>query len=90
MGRGVATNHAGLPQHTTLHYAGDPKLPDARLGDTGSRAPDIPCSCPESSVHEYVERLIEIMGKAHDALRAQQWQIRTEDSEEPPLYQVGD
>jgi len=30
------------------------------------------------------------MGKAHDALRAQQWQTRTEDSEEPPLYQVGD
>jgi len=30
------------------------------------------------------------MGKAHDALRAQQWQIRTEDSDEPPLYQVGD
>jgi len=30
------------------------------------------------------------MGKAHDALRAQQWQTRTEDSEKPPLYQVGD
>jgi len=45
---------------------------------------------PESPVHEYVGRLIEIMGKAHDALRAQQWQIRMEDSEEPPLHQVGD
>jgi len=45
---------------------------------------------PESSVHEYVGRLIEIMGKAHDALWAQQWQIRTENLEEPPLYQVGD
>jgi len=30
------------------------------------------------------------MGKAYDALWAQQWKIRTEDSEEPPLYQVGD
>jgi len=45
---------------------------------------------PESPVHEYVERLIEIMGKAHDALRAQQWQICMEDSEEPRLYQVRD
>jgi len=45
---------------------------------------------PESPVHEYVGGLIEIMGKAHDALHAQQWQTRTEDSEEPPLYQVGD
>jgi len=34
--------------------------------------------------------LIEVMGKTHDALHAQQWQTRTEDSEEPPLYQVGD
>jgi len=33
---------------------------------------------------------IEIMGKAHDALRAQQWQTCSEDSEKPPLYQVGD
>jgi len=30
---------------------------------------------PESPVHEYVGKLVEIMGKAHDALRAQQWQI---------------
>jgi len=44
----------------------------------------------ESPVHEYVGSLIEVMGKAHDTLRAQQWQTRTEDSEEPPLYQVGD
>jgi len=47
-------------------------------------------SAPESPIHEYVGGLIEIMGKAHDALHAQQWQTRTEDSEEPPLYQVGD
>jgi len=29
-------------------------------------------SVPESPVHEYVGDLIEIMGKAHDALHAQQ------------------
>jgi len=45
---------------------------------------------PKSPVHEYVGRLIEIMSKAHDALQVQQWQIRTEDSEEPSMYQVGD
>jgi len=47
-------------------------------------------SAPESPIHEYVGGLIEIMGKAHDALHAQQGQTRTENSEEPPLYQVGD
>jgi len=30
---------------------------------------------PESPVHEYVEKLVKIMGRAHDALRAQQWHI---------------
>jgi len=45
---------------------------------------------PESPVHEYMGGLVEIMVKAHDALCAQQWQARSEDSEEPPLYQVGD
>jgi len=40
---------------------------------------------PKSPVHESVGKLIKTMGKAHDALRAQQWQIRTEDSEEPPV-----
>jgi len=43
----------------------------------------------ESPVHEYVESLIEVMGKAHDALRAQQWQTRTEDSEEPLVVPGG-
>jgi len=38
---------------------------------------------PESPVHEYVGGLIETMGRAHDALRAQQCQTHTEDSEEP-------
>jgi len=45
---------------------------------------------PEASVHEYVGKLIETMEQAHEALQKQQWQMRTEDSEEPPLYQVGD
>jgi len=45
---------------------------------------------PELPVHEYVGGLIEIMGKAHDALCVQQWQTHSVESEEPPLYQVGD
>jgi len=90
MGLGAAANHACLPQHTTLHYTGDPNF--LMLGRE-TRVPEhltyhVPT--PESSVHEYVGKLIETMGKAHDALRAQQWQIRMKDSEELPLYQVGD
>jgi len=46
MRRSAAANHADLLQHTTLGHAGDPKLSDARLGDTGSGMPDIPCPCP--------------------------------------------
>jgi len=45
---------------------------------------------PEAPVHEYVGKLIETMEQAHEAVLEQQWQTRTEDSEEPPLYQVGD
>jgi len=85
MGRGAASDHAGLPQRTTLQHTGDPKLMLGRR----TRVPDhltyhVPA--PESPVHEYVGKLVEIMGRAHDALRAKQWQIRTEDSEEPAPY----
>jgi len=44
----------------------------------------------EFSVHEYVGKWVESMRKAHDALREKQWTVRTEDSEEPPLYREGD
>jgi len=51
-----------------------------------TRVPDhltyhVPAS--ESPVHEYVGKLVETMRKAHDALRAQQWQIQIENSEWP-------
>jgi len=45
---------------------------------------------PEFPVHEYVGKLVECKRKAHDALREKQWAVRTEDSEEPPLYREGD
>jgi len=77
-------------QHTTLQYLGDPKPSDARPGDPGPGAPNIPCFRTRVPVHEYVGKLIKTMEEAHDALRKKQWQTRTEYFEEPPLYQVGD
>jgi len=44
----------------------------------------------DCSVHEYASELVEQMKAAHKMLREKQWQVRCEDSEEPPFYQVGD
>jgi len=87
---GTATNHACLPQHTTLHSTTQ-ETPNFLMLGWETRVPEhltyhVPAL--ESSVHEYVGKLIETICKAHDALRAQQWQIRTKDSEELPSYQV--
>jgi len=41
-------------------------------------------------VHEYASELVERMKVAHEMLREEQWQVRGEDFEKPPLYQVGD
>jgi len=43
----------------------------------------------ENSGHEYASELVEQMRVAHEMLREKQWQVRREDSEEPPLYQTG-
>jgi len=45
---------------------------------------------PEYSIHEYAAELVERMKVAHEILREKQWQVRQEDSDEPPLYQAGD
>jgi len=45
---------------------------------------------PESNIHDYVDELITRMRTAHEVLREQQWQIRSDDSDDPPLYKVGD
>jgi len=45
---------------------------------------------PEGPVHKYVRELVDRMRTAHEALREKQWQVRGEDSDEPPLYQTGD
>jgi len=43
----------------------------------------------DNSVHEYASKLVERMRAAHEMLREKQWQVRCEDSNEPPLYQAG-
>jgi len=58
-----------------------------------TRVPDhLTYHVPEQDypVHEYASELVERMRVAHKILREKQWQVRKEDSEEPPLYQVGD
>jgi len=42
------------------------------------------------SVPKYASRLVEQMQAAHAILRKKQWQVRQEDSSEPPLYQERD
>jgi len=45
---------------------------------------------PESNVHDYVDELVKRMVTAHEVLREQQWQVRSGDSDDTPLYKVGD
>jgi len=45
---------------------------------------------PESSVHDYVDELVKRMRTAHEVLREQQWQVKSDDSDDPSLYKVGD
>ena len=44
----------------------------------------------ETHVHEYSKQLVSDMQDAHDCLREMQKDLRTEDSEEPLLYKIGD
>jgi len=45
---------------------------------------------PKSNVHDYVDELVKRMRTAHEVLREQQWQVRSGDSDDPPLYKVRD
>jgi len=45
---------------------------------------------PESSVHDYVDMLVKRMRTAEKVLREQEWQVRSSDPGDPPLYKVGD
>jgi len=44
---------------------------------------------PKEPVHEYVRELLDRMQTASGKCK-KQWQVRGEDSDEPPLYQTGD
>jgi len=69
------------------------ETPDLLKLGQETRVPDHPTyhvPVQDNSVHEYVGELVERMRAAHKMLREKQWQVRSKDSEEPPLYQVGD
>jgi len=78
--------------HSTPHSS-TKVTPNFLMLGRESRVPDHlthHVSAPESPVHEYMRKLVELMENAHDALLEKQWQVWTKDSKEPPLYQVGD
>jgi len=86
-----------LPQvmwayRSTLHTSTG-ETPNLSMLDRETRVPDhLTYHVPEQDypVHGYASKLVEQMKVAHELLREKQWQVRKEDSEEPPLYQVGD
>jgi len=58
-----------------------------------TRAPDhLTYHIPEQdySIYEYASGLVEKMQVTHKILQEKQWQVQQEDSNGPPLYQVGD
>lgn len=86
-----------LPQIMRAHRA----TPNATTGETPNflmygremRLPDqVAYHVPDAiqPTNEYIQRLQANMQQAHDLLRKQQWKIRTEDSDEPPLFQKGE
>lgn len=58
------------------------RLPDQIVYGTSDSEP--------TTTQQYALDLLERLQEAHDKLRQQQLEIRTEDTEEPPLYEVGD
>jgi len=82
-----------LPQimqayRNTLHYSTQEILNFLMLGHETQVLDHLTyhVPAPESPLHEYVWKLIKIMDEAYDALREKQWNVQTEDLEEPPLY----
>lgn len=65
-----------------LMFGREVRLPDALLNDIAEKD-NVP-------VEEYAQIIQERMQRAHQMIREEQLQARTEDSEEPPLFKVGD
>jgi len=97
LGRGQEELDVVLPQvmrayRSTPHTSAG-ETPNLLMLGREARVPDhLNYHIPEQgySIHQYAGRLVEQMQVAHEILREKQWQMRQEDSNEPPLYQVGD
>jgi len=97
LGRGQEEWDVVLPQvmraHRTTPHTSTGETPNLLMLGRETRVPDhLAYHIPEQdySIHENASGLVEKMQVAHKILREKQWQVRQEDSNEPPLYQVGD
>ena len=97
LGRGQEEWDLVLPQimraYRSTPHTSTGETPNLLMLGREARVPDhLNYHIPEQSysVPEYASRLVEQMQVAHAMLREKQWQVRQEDSSEPPLYQVGD
>jgi len=97
LGRGQEEWDLELPQvmraYCSTPHTSTGETPNLLMFGRETRVPDhLAYHIPEHdySIHEYAEELVEKMKVAHEILREKQWQVRQEDSDEPPLYQAGD
>jgi len=92
LGRSQEEWDTALPQvkcaYPSARHTSTGKTPNLLMLCRETRVPD---HVPEqdNSVHEYASELVERKKAAHEMLREKQWQVQCKDSEEPPLYQVG-
>jgi len=97
LGRGQEEWDVVLPQviraYRSTPHTSTGETPNLLMLGRETRVPEhLTYHIPEQdySIHEYASELVEKMRVAHEILREKQWQVRQEDSVEPPLYQVGD
>jgi len=94
LGRGQEEWDMVLPQvmraYRSTSHTSTGETPNLLMLGRETRVPDhLTYHIPEQdySIHEYASELVEKMKVAHKILRERQWQVRKEDSDEPPLYQ---
>jgi len=93
LGRGKEEWDVVLPQvmraYRSTPHTSTRKTPNLLMLGREIRVPDhLNYYIPEQdcSIHEYASGLVEKMRVAHEILRQKQWQVRQENSSEPPLY----
>jgi len=82
-----------MPAYRSTPHTRTGETPNLLMLSRETRVPDhLTYHIPEQDyfIYEYASELVEKMKVAHEILREKQWQVRQEDSDEPPLYQVGD